>query len=431
MTTSITESQVNQPQSNDDVVLSVQGLSKKFCRSLKSSLFYGMQDIASELIGARTESNELRDGEFWALKDVSFELKKGESLGLVGANGSGKTTLLRIISGLIKPDTGSIKITGRVAPLIALGAGFNTILTGRENIYVNMSILGLSREEIDEKFDEVVEFAEIGNAIDAPVQTYSSGMAARLGFACAIHTEPDILLIDEVLAVGDIKFRTKCQNKLYRLRNESKASFVFVSHNSNAISVVCSNALYLKKGKVISLGNTLEIIHKYEEEIFLEKATNKLNSVKESTYPSNKNQDLELKSVFFRDIDMKVIDSPISGEFIILCIKYQVNTYIENVGFIISCKDFTQNQSFLYLNSWDQGIEENLIPGNYELQIQMPYFGLGLGLYEMSIALRKDKLFRLDFLRSLQFKVLRAKNQSDNSLFYQPYNYKLNIINSI
>ncbi len=182
--------------SNDEVVLSVEGVSKKFCRDLKRSLFYGVQDIAGELTGVRQKSDRLRNKEFWALDNVSFELRKGEALGLVGKNGSGKSTLLRIIAGLIKPDLGTVKVTGRVAPLIALGAGFNPILTGRENIYANMSILGLSTKEIDEKFDDVVEFAEIGEAIDAPVQTYSSGMAARLGFASAIHTEPDILLIE-------------------------------------------------------------------------------------------------------------------------------------------------------------------------------------------------------------------------------------------
>ena len=248
MTTNITESQVTKHSSDDDVVLSVQGVSKKFCRSLKRSLFYGVQDIASELVGVRKDNNKLRKDEFWALQDVSFELKRGESLGLVGANGSGKTTLLRIISGLIKPDTGSVKITGRVAPLIALGAGFNPILTGRENIYVNMSILGLSKEEIDERFDEVVDFAEIGDAIDAPVQTYSSGMAARLGFACAIHTEPDVLLIDEVLAVGDLSFRAKCLNKFAELK--TKVVIILVSHSMPRLSRVADCMIVMSRGKI-------------------------------------------------------------------------------------------------------------------------------------------------------------------------------------
>ncbi|MEO1068428.1 MAG: ABC transporter ATP-binding protein, partial [Cyanobacteria bacterium J06638_6] len=221
--------------SESDVVLSVQGVSKKFCRDFKSALFYGMQDISSEVLGLRGDKNDkLRKKEFWALQDVSFELRRGEALGLVGKNGSGKSTLLRIIAGLIKPDVGSVAIKGRVAPLIALGAGFNPVLTGRENIYANMSILGLTKDEIDDRFDDVVSFAEIPDAIDSPVRSYSSGMQARLGFACAVHTEPDILLIDEALAVGDVRFRANCHSKLYKLK-ECGTSFILVSHQSQAI----------------------------------------------------------------------------------------------------------------------------------------------------------------------------------------------------
>jgi lipopolysaccharide transport system ATP-binding protein len=170
----------------NDILLSVDHVSKRFCRSLRRSIGYGLLDIVQEVSGVRQESRSLRTGEFWALKDLSFSLKRGDSLGIVGPNGSGKTTLLRIISGLIKPDAGTVTVRGRVAPLLALGAGFSPVLTGRENAYVNMTILGLSPKQIHERFSEVVEFAEIGDALDAPVQTYSSGMVARLGFACAV-----------------------------------------------------------------------------------------------------------------------------------------------------------------------------------------------------------------------------------------------------
>ncbi|NEP28570.1 ABC transporter ATP-binding protein, partial [Moorena sp. SIO3I6] len=204
MMISTTEQDLANKSQDSEVILSINGVSKKFCRDLKRSLLYGVHDIGTELLGLRQKDDKLRKKEFWALKDVSIQLRRGEAIGLVGKNGSGKSTLLRIISGLIKPDVGSVEVKGRLAPLIALGAGFNPILTGRENIYANMSILGLSKKEIDQRFDQVLEFAEIGDAIDSPVQTYSSGMAARLGFASAIHTEPDILLIDEVLAVGDL-----------------------------------------------------------------------------------------------------------------------------------------------------------------------------------------------------------------------------------
>jgi lipopolysaccharide transport system ATP-binding protein len=254
-------------RTDDDVVLSVNGVSKKFCRDLKRSLFYGVQDIASELVGLRGSQLELRKQEFLALKDVSFQLRRGEALGLVGKNGSGKSTLLRIIAGLIKPDAGTVEVSGRVAPLIALGAGFNPLLTGRENIYANMAILGLSKKEIDQQFDEVIEFAEIGDAIDSPVQCYSSGMAARLGFACAINTNPDILIIDEVLAIGDIKFRSKCYRKLDELRKRQIA-FVMVSHDLEAIYAVCKTAHYINNGTLNASGAIETVMQKYQEDIF-------------------------------------------------------------------------------------------------------------------------------------------------------------------
>jgi len=229
-----------------EVLVRVQGVSKRFCRSLKKSLWYGVQDIASELVGRKYE-HELRPDEVWAVKDVSFELRRGECLGLIGRNGAGKSTLLRILNGLIRPDQGRIEMNGRVGGLIALGAGFNPILTGRENIYVNGSILGLTKAEIDACFEEIIEFAEIGEFIDAPVQTYSSGMNVRLGFAvAAVLIKPDILLLDEVLAVGDIGFTIKCLNKIRELTANS--SVIFVSHSMQFVSTFCNRVIVMKGG---------------------------------------------------------------------------------------------------------------------------------------------------------------------------------------
>ena len=238
-----------------EVLVRVEGVSKKFCRSLKKSLWYGVQDIASELVG-RSGGEELRADEFWAVKDVSFELRRGECLGLIGRNGAGKSTLLRMLNGLIKPDQGRIEINGKVGGLIALGAGFNPVLTGRENVYVNGSILGLSKGEIDAKLEEIIDFAEIGEFIDAPVQTYSSGMNVRLGFAIAvILIKPDVLLLDEVLAVGDIGFTIKCLNAVRLLTAHS--SVIFVSHNMQFVSQFCSEIMVMKQG--LSFLHTKEV----------------------------------------------------------------------------------------------------------------------------------------------------------------------------
>jgi ABC-type polysaccharide/polyol phosphate transport system ATPase subunit len=225
-------------------LIEASGLSKKFCRSLKRSLWYGMRDLGAEVLGRSAARGTLRTGEFWTIRDLSFELHPGETLGLIGPNGAGKTTLLRVLNGLIKPDEGRVTVRGRMQALIALGAGFNPILTGRENIYVNASILGMSKAEADRRLDSIVEFAGIPEFIDSPVQSYSSGMTVRLGFAVAAHLEPDILLVDEVLAVGDEGFQTKCLNKIGELKVNGTA-IILVSHNMHTISTY-SNRVLLK-----------------------------------------------------------------------------------------------------------------------------------------------------------------------------------------
>lgn len=238
----------------DDTLIRLENVSKKFCRRLRRSLWYGMRDLGSELIGRNNSHKDLRKDEFWAVHDVSFQVKRGETLGLIGPNGSGKTTLLRMINGLIKPDAGRIEVRGRVGALIALGAGFNPVLTGRENIYVNASVLGIPKAEVARKFDEIVDFSGIEEFIDTPVQSYSSGMAVRLGFAVAAHMNPDILLVDEVLAVGDMVFQAKCLSRISRLRGEG-CTIILVSHNEEQIRRVCNRSILLNKGETICLGD--------------------------------------------------------------------------------------------------------------------------------------------------------------------------------
>ena len=250
---------------NTDTLIKVESVSKKFCRSLKRSLWYGVQDIGTELIG-RGKTKELRQDEFWAVKDVNFELRRGECLGLIGHNGAGKSTLLKMLNGLIKPDQGSITMKGRVGALIELGTGFNPVLTGRENIYSNGAVLGFTKKEIDQKFDAIVDFSEIGDFLDTPVQNYSSGMKVRLGFAVAAQMEPDILLIDEVLAVGDMRFRLKSFGLIDRL--VERCSVIFVSHSMQNISRMCNQILLMNNGREKYLGaNVSEGIDKYYQSL--------------------------------------------------------------------------------------------------------------------------------------------------------------------
>ncbi len=236
-----------------DVVLQAEGVSKKFCRSLKRAMWYSGQDLLRDVVSLRSNSETLRPEEFWAVDDVSFQLKRGECLGLVGPNGAGKSTLFKIVNGILRPDRGTVRVRGSVGALIEVGAGFHPQLTGRENIYVNAAILGMSRREVDRKFDAIVDFAEIGEFLDSPVKFYSSGMYVRLGMAVAVHTEPQILLIDEVLAVGDINFQAKCLNRIGELRRRG-VSFVLVSHNIHSIGSFSHRVLVLDHGKVVALG---------------------------------------------------------------------------------------------------------------------------------------------------------------------------------
>ncbi len=248
-----------------DIVVQAAGVSKKFCRSLKHVMFYGAKDIARNMMGLSCHPGSLRDGEFWAVDEVSFELNRGETLGIIGPNGSGKSTLLKILSGIFMPDKGEIEIKGKIGALIEVGAGFHPMLTGRENVYINGAILGMNKDEIDRKFDDIVEFAGIGDFFDAPVKHYSSGMFVRLGFAIAIHAEPDVLLVDEVLAVGDANFQKKCFEKILEIRDKG-VSIIFVSHSMSTVERLCTKCVLMKNGKQLFYGNTRLGVQEYFRE---------------------------------------------------------------------------------------------------------------------------------------------------------------------
>ncbi len=249
-----------------ETVIKVENVSKKYCKSLKKSMYYGAMDIGRNLLGLSSKSEHLRRDEFWALNSISFEVKKGETLGIIGPNGSGKTTLLKLLNGIFWPDKGRITVKGRVGALIELGAGFHPLLTGRENVYINAAILGMRKRQVDEKFDEIADFAGIGDFIDVPVKFYSSGMFVRLGFAVAVHSDPNILLVDEVLAVGDIDFQNRCLTKLSEIQD--KASIILISHNINTIKLMCDRCLLLCKGDPIMLGDVSEILDVYSKTTF-------------------------------------------------------------------------------------------------------------------------------------------------------------------
>lgn len=246
--------------SSNDIAIRVQGLSKCY------GIYSNPRDRLKQFILPRLQrlvgqAPKQYFREFWALKDVSFEIKKGETVGIIGRNGSGKSTLLQMICGTLHPTSGSVQTHGRIAALLELGSGFNPEFTGRENVYMNASVLGLTNDEIDTRFDDIVAFADIGDFIEQPVKTYSSGMMVRLAFAVIAHVDADILVVDEALAVGDAFFTQKCMRFL---RNFMKTGTVlFVSHDTGAVVNLCSNAVLLNRGQVTEIGTPKNVIEHY------------------------------------------------------------------------------------------------------------------------------------------------------------------------
>jgi lipopolysaccharide transport system ATP-binding protein len=399
-------------------ILSIDGVSKKFCRGLKRSLAYGIKDIFGEITGTRKSQPALRASEFWAVNNVSFQLFKGDAIGLVGANGSGKTTLLRMISGLIKPDTGEIKVAGRVVPLIALGAGFNPILTGRENIYVNLAILGLSKIEINQVIDDVISFAEISDALDSPVQTYSSGMAARLGFSCAVHAKAEVLLIDEVLSVGDMRFRSKCYRRLAELREEG-TSFILVSHNTNAILSMCNKAIYLSKGRQVMTDTPAKVMPKFEEDLCLTPNTNHSASLKLPIKSIDESSGLDIIEVVLFNKAGPLAKTLFTAELAGFCIK--LYAHIDHNEIIVSMliKELSgESETVLHISSDKQNHLFDFKQGENLIGINFPELAIRPGLYTAKIYVHKAPFYMLDAIESYVFKV-DSNIDMNQSLFFQ------------
>lgn len=257
-----------------ETVIQVENLSKKYVighqqigayryKALRDVLTDGIRSLGRKLKQPNKIAISSNHEEFWALKDVSFEVKQGDRIGIIGRNGAGKSTLLKLLSRITEPTTGRIRLRGRVASLLEVGTGFHPELTGRENIFLNGAILGMSRAEISRKFDEMVEFAEIARFLDTPVKRYSSGMYVRLAFAVAAHLESEILVVDEVLAVGDAAFQKKCLGKMSDVASSEGRTVFFVSHNTNSIQRLCNTGILLKKGEIHQKGNINEVIKNY------------------------------------------------------------------------------------------------------------------------------------------------------------------------
>src|SRR5213075_3000587 len=252
-----------------DAIITVENLGKKYSlRHQRNERYTSLRDVIAEKALGFFKNLKSGNGvsvskeDFWALKDINFEVRTGEVLGIIGRNGAGKSTLLKILSRITEPTEGRVRIKGRVASLLEVGTGFHPELTGRENIYLNGAILGMTRAEIKRKFDEIVAFSEVERFLDTPVKRYSSGMNVRLAFAVAAHLEPEILVIDEVLAVGDMEFQKKCLGKMGEVAREGR-TVIFVSHNMAAVQSLCSRAIWLDEGVVKEDGSAGMVVSNY------------------------------------------------------------------------------------------------------------------------------------------------------------------------
>ncbi len=384
LTNSFTHSPTNpstHPPSSE-IAIKVEQVSKKYCKSLKRSMLYGVEDIGRNIVGWHSRSESLRKNEFWALNDVSFEVRRGETLGIIGPNGAGKTTLLKMLNGIFWPDKGKITVRGRVGALIEVGAGFHPLLTGRENIYINAAILGMTKKEVDGKFDDIVEFADIGDFIDAPVKSYSSGMFVRLGFAVAAHCEPDVLLLDEVLAVGDVNFQNRCLRRI----NEMMAgcAVILVSHNPIIIRFNCTKVLFLNKGKPEFYGPTSEGVDNYLN--FMMRQADASRSAQKDSLKHNAK--VELKSIAllnrnFVEISEVNFNESVIIEGIINVIK-PMREAIVGFGF---GQDGVERSFFCFSSQVNGDKYYDLAEGEHKFRITIPELGLKAGRYNLGVVI--------------------------------------------
>jgi lipopolysaccharide transport system ATP-binding protein len=371
---------------SNDVIISVENVGKKFCRSLKRTLVYGVQDVAKDVFGIASESTGLRRDEFWALNDVSFEVKRGECLGLIGSNGAGKSTLLKLLNGVILPDKGTIRVHGRVGALLELGAGFHPTLTGRENIHLSGAIRGVTKREIEDKFDDIVDFADLGKLIDSPVKYYSSGMYLRLAYAIAAHIDQDVLLIDESWAVGDINFRAKCVKHIQEFLNAG-GSIIFVSHELNAVASLCQSTLLLRDGQIWQFGETDEILNFYYTHGALRQYLDGVNHDTGEDQRQNIGPDSPLSIVRVKTLNNEGAEQDLfdTGEKMTICVEFLAHQPVNGPVFGVAIRNTHGARCHAITTLADNWKVEELC-GEGKINLHYPQLNLLGGRYSVAVS---------------------------------------------
>lgn len=360
-----------------DIAIQVENLGKNYrlgtvgTRSL-------MQDIAGFF--SSSASQKINENQIWALNDVSFEIKQGDAVGIVGKNGAGKSTLLKLLSRTTAPTTGSIKIRGKITSLLEVGTGFHPELTGRENVFLNGSIMGMQRRDILSKFDEIVEFAGVSKFIDTPVKRYSSGMYVRLAFAVAAHLETEIMIIDEILAVGDVDFQKKCLNKMKEVSGQDGKTVLFVSHNMSSVKALCNYGLFLEKGTLRLAGSIQEVTEAYtaSNRVLIE-STNLAHRTDRSG-----NRAVILANFFVEDLAGNEISTVLTGEEIVFCFVLKCGPEgARNIDFGLNFYDPEERNMGVLYSSY-QGIYYEAGPNETILiKCHVPNFPFTIGTYKV------------------------------------------------
>jgi lipopolysaccharide transport system ATP-binding protein len=361
-----------------EVTVQVEGLGKRFMIGANAGGYQLLTEKITERFKSFGRTPPTR--EFWALRDVGFEVERGKTMGIIGHNGAGKSTLLKVLSQITPPTEGLARLRGRVGALLEVGTGFHPELTGRENVFLNGAILNMKRREIQAKFDEIVEFADIGPFLDTPVKRYSSGMQMRLAFSVAAHLEPEVLLIDEVLSVGDLAFQEKCLGRMESATEEGR-TVIFISHNLASIQTLCDEAIMLSKGRVTARGSVPKVVKSYVADILSES---------ERTLAERENRvgDGRLRYTDIRlEADGHVIDSPATGKDFDVVVGFETKDGkpLRNVNFGVSITEKADPKPILSLYSETAGLVFREVPGRGEIRCRIKRCPLPSGQYYIDV----------------------------------------------
>lgn len=334
---------------------------------------------------------------FWALNNISFSVQAGETIGIIGANGAGKSTLLKILSQITPPTDGEVRVRGKMTSLLEVGTGFHPELTGRENIFLNGAIIGMGKKEITKKFDEIVSFAGVEQFLDTPVKYYSSGMYVRLAFAVAAHMEPDILVIDEVLAVGDAEFQKKCFGKIEQVTKEAGRTVLFVSHNMGAIQNLCKKCILLKKGQIEMFGDTEEVVNKYLD------SNKNLESI--TTYQVKENLDAQIIKVSLLNQNKTPQSQIPLNENFFIEIDYVIRKPIENALTTVTFLDNGDSILLLSTETDKKPSLQNYDVGSYTTVVEVPPYLFNVGQYSIELAIQYPFISNIDLVRGINFEI--------------------------